>query len=252
MRILLVEDDDTIAEPLVDGLGRYGFTVEHVRTGAGALAHPGADMVLLDLGLPDIDGIDVCRRLRTASDVPVIMLSARGTETDRVVGLELGADDYLAKPFGLRELVARIRAVARRTRPGPADLGRPHRPGGSHAGAGQAEDGGHIVRTGRLTIDRRTRQVRVAGQEVELAPKEYDLLALLAEDAGAVYTRQQIIEVVWDPYFVGSTKTLDFHVAALRRKLGDAAWVQTIRGVGFRLTDPAVPAVAGSHTASDS
>jgi DNA-binding response OmpR family regulator len=231
MRVLLVEDDDTVADPLVDGLSRYGFTVERVRTGAAALAGAPADMVLLDLGLPDMDGIDVCRGLREASAVPIIMITARGGESDRVVGLELGADDYLAKPFSIRELVARIRAVTRRTQAVPVT--------GPPAAAPQS--GGQQV--GQVAIDRRTRQVHVAGQLVKLAPKEFDLLALLAQDPGAVYSRQRIIDTVWGADFFGPTKTLDVHVAALRRKLGNPAWIETARGVGFRLTiDAAQPA----------
>ncbi|MER7546380.1 response regulator transcription factor [Actinomadura sp.] len=223
MRVLLVEDDASIAEPLADGLVRYGFTVERVGTGAAALDAAHGEMVLLDLGLPDMDGIDVCRRLREVSDVPIIMLTARGTETDRVVGLELGADDYLAKPFSLRELVARMRAVGRRTR------------GRERAGAAAAEESPQTV--GDLRIDRRTRQVRVAGKAVTLTPKEFDLLVLLAEDPGAVCPRQRILSSVWGPDFFGLSKTLDVHIAGLRRKLGDPGRIETLRGVGFRLVE---------------
>ncbi|MEU1625499.1 response regulator transcription factor [Streptomyces sp. NPDC020096] len=228
MRVLLIEDDDTIAEPLTEGLGRYGFAVNRVATGAHALTAAPTDMVLLDLGLPDMDGIDVCRALRSRSDVPIIMITARGDETDRVVGLELGADDYLSKPFGLRELVARIRAVARRTRPAatpPCDTTAP--------GPDKAPQ--HV---GDVVIDRRTRQVRIGERHIPLAPKEFDLLAMLAEDPGAVCSRQHILDKVWDPHFFGPTKTLDVHIAALRRKLDCPAWIETVRGVGFRLTVP--------------
>ncbi|MDF2256733.1 response regulator transcription factor [Streptantibioticus ferralitis] len=228
MRVLLIEDDDTIAEPLTEGLGRYGFAVNRVATGTCALTAAPTDMVLLDLGLPDMDGIDVCRALRSRSDVPIIMITARDDETDRVVGLELGADDYLSKPFGLRELVARIRAVARRTRPAaapPSDTAAP--------GADRAPQ--HV---GDVVIDRRTRQVRIGERHIPLAPKEFDLLAMLAEDPGAVYSRQHILDKVWDPHFFGPTRTLDVHIAALRRKLDRPAWIETVRGVGFRLTVP--------------
>ncbi|MBV9023492.1 MAG: response regulator transcription factor [Streptomycetaceae bacterium] len=228
MRVLLIEDDYTIAEPLVEGLGRYGFTVDHVRTGADALAADLAELVLLDLGLPDMDGIDVCRTLRDRSGVPIIMITARNDEADRVVGLELGADDYLSKPFGLRELVARIRAVARRLHPDAALC----RDGGRRRGDSVPQ---HL---GDLVIDRRTRHVQVGERPITLAPKEFDLLALLAEDPGAVYSRQHILDTVWDPHFFGPSKTLDVHVAALRRKLGRPAWIETIRGVGFRLAVP--------------
>ena len=219
MRVLLVEDDESIAEPLIDGLARYGIIADHVATGAAALAAAPHDMVLLDLGLPDIDGIEVCRQLRRTGDVPMIMLTARGDEADRVLGLELGADDYLAKPFSVRELVARMRAVGRRVRTAPAD---------------------NPIRTyGPLAIDTRSRQIRVHGVPVQLAPKEYDLLVLLAADPGAVVARRHILETVWEPNFFGPGKTLDFHVASLRRKLGDAGWIENRRGVGFRLVVPA-------------
>jgi two-component system, OmpR family, response regulator RegX3 len=216
MRVLLVEDDDAIAEPLIAGLGRHGFQVGRVRTGAEALTAPPHEVVLLDLGLPDMDGIDVCRRLRAASTVPIIVVTARSEEVDRVLGLELGADDYVVKPFGFRELVARIRAVTRRAR----------------SATGPAEG---PQRLGSLELDRRQRLVRLNGTEVTLTAKEFDLLSLLAEDPGAVYTRDQILEQVWDPHWFGPTKTLDVHVASLRKKLGDPGWIETVRGVGFRL-----------------
>ena len=221
MRILLIEDDDSIGDPLEAGLVREGFVVDRARTAAEALAaDAGADLVLLDLGLPDGDGFDVCRTLRARSGVPIIVVTARGEEVDRVVGLELGADDYVVKPFGHRELVARMRAVLRRT--GPSST-----PASDDA----------VVRVGALEVDRRTRRVTVAGAAVVLTRKEYDLLALLAEDPGAVRTREEILERVWDPHWYGPTKTLDVHVASLRRKLGDPALIETVRGVGFRLRD---------------
>jgi two-component system response regulator RegX3 len=218
VKVLLVEDDDAVAESLTRGLGRYGFDVEWVRTGAEALRADVGNVVLLDLGLPDIDGLDVCRQLRARSDVPIIVISARADETDRVVGLEIGADDYVSKPFGVREVIARIRAVLRRVRPATAP----------------AEE----APSGRLAIDRRARRVHVDGVEVALTPKEYDLLAFLAEAPGAAFTREQIMEAVWDANWFGPTKTLDVHVGALRRKLGDAVAVETVRGVGFRLVLP--------------
>lgn len=423
VRVLLIEDDETIAEPLADGLRHFGLTVHHVATGADGLRGPHGDVVLLDLGLPDMDGIDVCRGIRRVSDVPLIILSARGEEADRVLGLELGADDYLAKPFSIRELVARIRAVSRRRRrstngtapdvvaggvvaeagPGSVGFGAENdftatsafevgdglgsegagtgagsfgsaesgglafgaeggggRPDGGGTGrrragfgvgargpeydwsaaheapayetpahetpaheapayetpvyeapptpvdpvfgdpafditpaqatpphgsprygspaygnpayapssyeppayapsvppppayeppmyeqappgprpptAGPAAgDDGSAPPPGPLVVDRRTRQVWVGEVPVALTPKEFELLALLTEDPGAVYSRQQILNRVWDDHYQGPTKTLDVHVATLRRKLGDPAWIQTLRGVGFRL-----------------
>ena len=216
MQVLLVEDDPGIAEPLVRALEREGFATTHVSTGAEALDHDGADLVLLDLGLPDIDGFEVCRSLRARSSVPIIVLTARGEEVDRVIGLELGADDYVVKPFGQRELVARIRAVTRRS--------------GDRSRAPEV-----VVRLGEVEVDLRTRRVTVDGGEVGLTRKEFDLLALLASDPGATFTRGEILEQVWDPHWYGPTKTLDVHVAALRRKLGDPTLIETVRGVGFRL-----------------
>ena len=220
MRVLLVEDDDAIAEPLAKGLQREGFEVDRVATGAGALDADPADLVLLDLGLPDVDGYEVCRQLRARSEtLPIIVVTARGDEVDRVIGLELGADDYLVKPFGFRELVARIRAVMRRS------------------GRATAEPT-DVVHHGPLEVDTRTRRVLVDGEEVALTRKEFDLLALLAADPGATRTREEILEQVWDPHWYGPTKTLDVHVASLRRKLGDPTLIETVRGVGFRLADP--------------
>ncbi|MFC8917779.1 response regulator transcription factor [Streptomyces sp. NPDC047821] len=238
MRVLLIEDDASIAEPLAEGLARYGLDVGRVATGGAALAGPFGDIVLLDLGLPDMDGIDVCRRIRQVSHVPIIMLTARGEEADRVVGLEMGADDYLAKPFSMRELIARIRAVTRRTRATADHLTGTAGVTGVPEPAAVRAVGPHPA-GGALVVDRRTRQAWAGGTLLALTPKEFDLLALLAEDPGAVYSRQAILDQVWDPHFHGPTKTLDVHVAALRRKLGDPAWIHTVRGVGFRLVVPA-------------
>ncbi len=215
MRILLVEDEDAIAEPLAEGLRREGFDVERAGTGGAALAAPPADLVLLDLRLPDMDGLDVCRRLRERSEVPIIVVTARGEEADRVVGLELGADDYVVKPFGLRELIARIRAVTRRT---------------ASRGNGQEP-----LRTGGLEVDERARRARLDERDLDLTPKEFDLLAALARDAGAAISRRRLLEEVWETSWYGSSKTIDVHVASLRRKLGDPGWIETVRGVGFRL-----------------
>ena len=215
MHILLVEDENAIADPLAEGLRREGFVVDRAATAAEALAAGEADLVLLDLRLPDGDGLDVCRRLRERSDVPIIVVTARGEEADRVVGLELGADDYVVKPFGLRELIARIRAVTRRA--------------SAHGGTHEP------LRAGALVVDERTRRATIHGDEVELTPKEFDVLVVLARDPGAVVSRRRLLEEVWETTWYGSTKTIDVHVAALRRKLGDPGLVETVRGVGFRL-----------------
>jgi two-component system response regulator RegX3 len=218
VRILVVEDDAAIAEPLVVGLRREGFEVSAAKTASEALAAPPADLVLLDLGLPDGHGFDVCRQLRTRSAVPIIIVTAREDEVDRVAGLELGADDYVVKPFGFRELVARIRAVTRR-------VGTPAQPGGPQ-------------QIGDLCIDRRSHRVTLEGEELPLTPKEFDLLALLATDPGAMVTRREILSEVWDPHWYGTSKTVDVHIASLRRKLGHPEWIETSRGVGFRLAVP--------------
>jgi DNA-binding response OmpR family regulator len=218
VHILVVEDEDAIAHPLVDGLRREGYDVSRVATGQDALEASPVDLVLLDLRLPDLDGLDVCRGLRERSRVPIIVLTARGEEADRVAGLELGADDYVVKPYGLRELIARIRAVVRRT--------------ASQAGAGGP------WRVGELEVDERARRAILGGRELELTPKEFDLLAALARDPGAALSRQRLLAEVWQTSWYGSSKTIDVHVAALRRKLGDPGWIETVRGVGFRLRVP--------------
>jgi len=218
VHLLVVEDDDAIAVPLVEGLERAGFTTNRVATGADALANlDRTDLVLLDLGLPDMDGSEVCRRVRSESAVPIIIVTARGDESERVLGLELGADDYIVKPFGLRELIARVRAVGRRS--------------------GSTQDVERPQQIGSVEIDRRTRRVAVDGAEVVLSPKEFDLLSLLGEDPGAVVSRQQIMDEVWDPHWYGPTKTLDVHIASLRKKLGDASLIETVHSVGFRLRE---------------
>ncbi len=223
MRVLVVEDDPAVAGGVIDGLDAVSFETRHVATGADALSaldefRP--DIVLLDLGLPDMDGTDVCRSIRATSAVPIIVVSARDEEIDRVIALEIGADDYLVKPFGMRELVARIRAVTRRT----AAI-EDTRPG--------------LSRTyGPLTIDVRARRVTLDGTEVHLTPKEFDLLEYVAADAGAVFRRAEILQNVWDTNWYGTTKTLDAHVAAIRRKLGHADWIVSVRGIGFRFGVP--------------
>ncbi len=217
-----MEDDEEIARPLGRHLERAGFGVRHAATGAEALASfrsAPPDVVLLDLRLPDRHGLDVCREIRERSDVALIIVSAACEEADRVAGLELGADDYVVKPFSAAELVERIRAVLRRAYPGPR---------------------GPLV-AGHLRLDPRARRVTRGGADVELTPREFDLLRLLLERAGAVIRREEIMELLWHPDWFGPTKTLDAHIASLRRKLeADPAsphLIVTIRGVGYRL-DP--------------
>jgi DNA-binding response OmpR family regulator len=211
--VLVVEDDPGIARSMARGLTGAGYEVRVVGTGAEALAAGPADVVLLDLGLPDLDGVEVCRKLRARSAAAIIVVTARGEEGDRVTALDEGADDYLVKPFGLAELLARIRAVLRRVRPsGPVAL--------VH---------------GPVSVDPRTRRVTVDGAEVALTPKEFDILECLAADPGRVVSRQELLERVWDANWYGPTKVLDVHVAALRRKLGVAGLVETVYGRGFRL-----------------
>jgi DNA-binding response OmpR family regulator len=215
--VLVVEDDPGIATQLVRGLDRAGYTAESVALGAEALRRPTPDVVLLDLGLPDIDGVDVCRRLRQQSQAAIIVVTARGEESDRVLALDEGADDYLVKPFGLAELLARIRAVLRR---------------------GQRAGNSEVLRHGALTVDLRTRKVTVSGTEVALTPKEFAILECLATDPGRLVSRQEIVERAWDEHWYGPTKVLDVHLAALRRKLGDHSLIETVYGHGFRLADP--------------
>ena len=237
MRVLLVEDDRAIAASVVEGLVADGHDVVHVASGGAALDVAGSrvDMVLLDLGLPDMDGRDVCRAIRQRSDVPIIMLTARGDEIDRVLGLELGADDYVTKPFSMREVLARIRAISRRVGASA-----------SANGAGGADPDTLTQSIGSLTIDRRTRRVVLDTNPIDLTAKEFDVLSFLAESPGTVVTRTEILEQVWDRNWFGPTKTVDAHVAALRKKLGDHRWIEAVRGVGFRLEPP------GEHQTPDS
>jgi DNA-binding response OmpR family regulator len=219
--VLLVEDERSISEPFAHALTRNGFRTTVAGTCAEAIELAETidpDVVLLDLALPDGDGRDVCRRLRQSSDVPIIMVTASGTVLDRVVGLELGADDYVIKPFAVKEVVARIRAVLRRGRSATDDC---------------------ELHVGELRIDVGARRAWLSDGELDLTRKEFDLLVRLARDAGRVVTRESLMSDVWDVNWFGSTKTLDVHIAWLRRKLGDdpakPRYIHTVRGVGFRL-----------------
>jgi len=225
-RVLFVEDEASIYEPFSRALAREGFDAVHTRLAAEALELARTirpDLVLLDLTLPDGDGRDVCRAIRRESDVPIIMLTARGTETDRIVGLEIGADDYVVKPFSGAEVVARMRAVLRRVRREP------------DTAPAQAS-------IGPLRVDMPSRRATLDGEEVRLSRKEFDLLAELVAHAGEVVSREDLMSRVWDENWFGSTRTLDVHVRWLRQKLGDdpaaPRFIHTVRGVGFRFTAP--------------
>jgi DNA-binding response OmpR family regulator len=233
MRLLLVEDDDHVAAALSAVLRRHGFTVVHARDGDEALRElvPGPDtapfsVVLLDLGLPGLDGFEVCGRIRTLTTTPVIMVTARSDVRSRIHGLNLGADDYVVKPYDTGELLARIHAVARRT--GPAEE--------AAADAGQVPE--DVLRLGGVTVELPTRQVSVDGDLVSLTRKEFDLLALLAQRPGVVFRREQIISEVWRTNWEGTGRTLEVHVASLRSKLKLPTLIETVRGVGYRLVVP--------------
>ncbi|GIU99866.1 MAG: DNA-binding response regulator [Actinomycetota bacterium] len=236
LRILLVEDEETISEPLAEHLAREGLQVEVVPSLAqarSALEREMPDLILLDLMLPDGDGRDLAKEIRRSSDVPIVMLTARGEEIDRVLGLELGADDYVVKPFSARELSARIRAILRR---------------------GRSPERRSPIQIGDISLDPGARIVTKAGQPIELTPREFDLLHLLMANAGRVVRREEIMDEVWDPHWFGPTKTLDVHISWLRRKLGDDAheprYIATVRGVGFRFLVPEGTEGPGEPTGS--
>ncbi len=214
MHVLVVEDDPAISAPLVAGLQRNGIDATCVHLAAMVLdSLPGKDLVILDLGLPDDDGLSVLGAIRKLSDIPVIVATARGDEMDRIIGLEIGADDYVVKPFSVRELAARVRAIARR-RVVEAPL-----------------EGNSI------SLSRNKREVTLAGEVVELTMKEFELLAVLMEEPGRTVPRQELYSRVWDPVWIGSGKTLDVHIAGIRKKLGDPTYIETVRGVGYRVVD---------------
>jgi two-component system response regulator RegX3 len=223
-RVLVVEDERAISEPLAEHLAREGFDAEvadTIEAASQAFEARPPDVILLDVMLPDGDGRDLAREIRKTSDVPIVMLTARGEEIDRIVGLELGADDYVVKPFSARELVARIRAIQRR---------------------GSSAPRRGTITIGPITLDPGARTCTKDGQAIELAAKEFDLLHLLMANAGTVMKREQIMDEVWDPHWFGPTKTLDVHISWLRKKLEDDAsdprFITTIRGVGFRFAAP--------------
>jgi DNA-binding response OmpR family regulator len=218
--ILLVEDEPSVGELVRSYLTRDGYRVVWVRSGEEALAelerHP-VRMVILDIGLPGIDGFDVCRQMRQRSRVPILMLTARDEEPDRVVGLEVGADDYLTKPFSPRELVARMKAIFRRTEP---------------------QEQRDSFQLGDVMLDRDSRDVTVAGKPVELTAKEFDLLAFFLANAGVVVSRDTLLDRVWGQEYPGGTRTVDVHVAQLRRKLDRPDLIRTLRGAGYKAVAP--------------
>jgi DNA-binding response OmpR family regulator len=221
--VVVVDDEANIADLVGLYLEREGFRVLKAATGeAGlvALRTHRPRLVVLDVGLPDIDGLELCKRIRQSSQIPVIFLTARADEVDRVLGLELGADDYLTKPFSAAELVARVKAVLRRVDGAPAP---------------------EIVQAGRVTIDAGRREVRVDDAPVELTTKEFDLLRFLAERPGLALARQQILDGVWGPDWFGDARTVDVHIAQVRKKLGDAIEITTVRSVGYRLESGSPP-----------
>jgi DNA-binding response OmpR family regulator len=257
MRLLLVEDDDRVAAALSAILGKHGFDVRHARNGEEAIQAllpdqgPAFDCVLLDLGLPDQDGFEVCSRIRRRTATPVIMVTARADVRSRIHGLNLGADDYVVKPYDTGELLARIHAVARRP-----PLRTPASAAGIHPaqavaappapGAPAAEPAAAVVaepvealQLGRVAIELPTRRVTVDGDLIALTRKEFDLLALLAQRPGVVFRREQIISEVWRTAWEGTGRTLEVHVASLRSKLRTPAMIETVRGVGYRLVVPA-------------
>jgi DNA-binding response OmpR family regulator len=218
--ILVVDDEPNIADLVDLYLAREGYRVVKVATGTAgldAVRDQRPRLVVLDVGLPDVDGLEVCKRIRQTSQVPVIFLTARDGEVDRVLGLELGGDDYLTKPFSPAELVARVKAVLRRADGGPAP---------------------DVLQVGDATIDAGRREVRVGDQPVEFTAKEFDLLRFLAERPGLALSRQQILDGVWGYDWFGDARTVDVHIAQVRKKLGDAATIVTVRGVGYRLESP--------------
>jgi DNA-binding response OmpR family regulator len=222
-RILIIEDEANIASFVQLYLEKAGFGVEHAATGTAGLARAKAappTLVLLDLNLPDIDGLEVCRRLRGFSQVPILMLTARDDDVDKIVGLEVGADDYVTKPFNPRELVARIKTILRRAAASPV----PSRERG-------------VLAHGGIKIDAGRREVTVDGGVVQLAPKEFELLYTLLEHRGIVLTRDQLLERVWGYTFAGDTRTVDVHVRQLRRKIGETCPVVTVWGVGYKVSD---------------
>jgi DNA-binding response OmpR family regulator len=227
--ILVVEDEASIASFISLYLKNAGYQVQAVGTGSAALGQAAADMpslILLDLNLPDMDGIEICRRIRKSSDVPILMLTARDEDVDKIIGLEVGADDYLTKPFNPRELVARVKSVLRRSMPE------------------RRRDETQQIRHGDLVIDAGRREVHVGDDEIQLAPKEFDLLWELLDHRGIVLTRDQLLERVWGYTFAGDTRTVDVHVRQIRRKLGDASPIVTVWGVGYKVASERSPAPA--------
>ncbi len=218
--VLLIEDEESIATLVTAYLERDGFRAKWVRSGTEGLAaveRESPRLVILDIGLPDMDGFEVCRQIRRRRSVPIVMLTARDDEIDRVTGLEVGADDYVSKPFSPRELIARVRAVLRRTEP---------------------ESEAEMIVLGDVVLNRSSREVMVGDRDVDLRGKEFDLLAYLMENRGAVVTRDMLLDRVWGLEYAAGTRTVDVHVAQLRKKLGRPELIRTVRGTGYKLIRP--------------
>ncbi|MGC8463334.1 MAG: winged helix-turn-helix domain-containing protein [Acidimicrobiales bacterium] len=244
-KVLLAEDEESFIDALVVGLSREGFDVTVARDGNEAIRlfdEVAPDLILLDLMLPKLSGIDVCRAIRARSSVPIIMVTAKGTEIDTVVGLEVGADDYVAKPYRLRELVARMRAVLRRT---PSNDPAPPAAAGATRASGRQPVAGPQLEAGGIVVDTDRHLVFVRGEEVRLRRKEFELLTLLMENVGRVLTRDVLIDRVWGADYYGDTKTLDVHIKRLRSHLEEdpssPRLITTIRGVGYRFDEPRPP-----------
>jgi DNA-binding response OmpR family regulator len=254
MNVLVVEDDDAMAEALQQMLGQHGYDTLRTGTGTEALANlTGTTLVLLDLSLPDLAGHEVCRRIRESSCVPIVVLSGSDHELDRVTALYAGADDFVPKPFSRHELLARMEAILRRSAccrpyPGPpADTAPAAAPRRTAPAEEPAAGRDRKLRAGPLRLDTRTRKVFLDDEELRVTRKEFDLLAMLLEEPGTVMQREEIMARVWDENWFGSTRTLDVHVGSLRGKLGSTLWIETVRGVGYRLTVPEVLGVGAER-----
>lgn len=214
MHILIIEDDRSISDPLATGLNRDGYQTTVAESASAAIQNISQkDLIILDLGLPDMDGIELLKQIRRMSDIPIIIATARGDEMDRIIGLELGADDYVVKPFSLRELITRVKVISKR------------------------RSSSSSITTKHVVLDRSRREVKVDGKLIELSTKEFEVLSILVEEPGRVVPRQEFFSRIWDTNWFGSGKTLDVHINWLRKKLGNSEFIETVRGIGYRFVD---------------